>query len=183
MLDRNDSPWYPTMRLFRQGEWGDWKGVFAAMELELRALASSARTSPAAEALRTPAPRAPVSWGELIDKITILEIKVVRLADAAARANAQKELSLLLRIASAQNVDKVAQYNDNIAKYKESLNEINESLWDIEERIRAKERRSEFDEEFIALARSVYQRNDQRALIKRQINTLLESELVEEKSY
>ena len=176
MLGRKDSPWYPTMRLFRQGERGDWRGVFAAMELELRALASSARTAPAVQALRTPAPRTPVSWGELIDKITILEIKVVRLADAAARANAQIELSLLLDIATPQFIGKVTQY-------KKRLKEVNESLWDIEEQLRAKERGSEFDEEFIGLARSVYRRNDERALIKRQINTLLASQLVEEKSY
>jgi Family of unknown function (DUF6165) len=117
-----------------------------------------------------------MSWGELIDKITILEIKVVRLPDAAARANMQKELSLLWDIAEPQFIGKVMQY-------KKSLKEVNESLWDIEERLRAKERASEFDEEFIGLARSVYQRNDERALIKRQVNTLLASELVEENSY
>ena len=176
MLDRTDSPWYPTMRLFRQRVRGDWRGVFAAMELELRASASFPRTAPAAEAPRIPTPRAPLSWGELIDKITILEIKVVKLPDAAARANTQKELSLLLDIAEPQIMSKAMEY-------KKSLKKVNESLWDVEEELRAKERASEFDEEFIGLARSVYQRNDKRALIKRQINALLVSELVEEKSY
>ena len=119
-------------------------------------------------------PWAPISWGELIDKITILEIKSVEIVDEKARANVMKELALL------QNV---AQGQEAISDLKSQLKAVNAALWKIEDAIRDKERRHEFDQEFIALARSVYQRNDERARIKRQISSVLASELIEEKSY
>jgi hypothetical protein len=90
MLDRSDSPWYPTMRLFCQRTEGDWKEVFSDIANELVAF------------ITTPTPRVPISWGELIDKITILEIKSLKFLNETARANVRKELSLLLEIAGAQ---------------------------------------------------------------------------------
>lgn len=121
--------------------------------------------------------RAPISWGELIDKITILEIKAVEIASEAALANVRKELDLLNRLAGRELA------RDDILQLKGDLRDVNAALWKIEDAIREKERLKTFDAEFIALARSVYQRNDERALIKRQINTLMASEIVEEKSY
>jgi predicted phage-related endonuclease len=115
-----------------------------------------------------------VSWGELIDKITILEIKAARL-EGQARANATHELALLARIAVA--VDHQA------AALKAQLKTLNETLWAVEDQIRDKERAQSFDADFIALARSVYRHNDERGRLKREINRLLGSELVEEKSY
>lgn len=123
-------------------------------------------------------PRVPVSWGELIDKMTILEIKRERLTEESAVANVVKELAQLLAVAGGEMFDDAA-----LSALKASLRAVNEALWTIEDDIRAKEARQEFDERFIALARSVYRRNDERAAIKRRINDLLGSELVEEKSY
>jgi hypothetical protein len=120
-------------------------------------------------------PRVPTSWGELLDKITILEIKAARLPDATARANAGKELGMLREIA--------APVLTQIAPLAARLKTLNEALWDIEDRIREHERADDFGEEFIALARSVYKTNDQRGAIKRQINLVLGSALIEEKSY
>jgi len=118
---------------------------------------------------------APVSLGEIIDKITILEIKVKRLS-GEARLNANKELSALNACLAKAGV----------AINEETINQlrnINLNLWEIEDRIREKERLNDFGSEFIEIARSVYKQNDQRASIKRQINILHGSELVEEKSY
>ncbi|HEY8587793.1 MAG TPA: DUF6165 family protein [Rhodanobacter sp.] len=120
----------------------------------------------------------PVSYGELIDKITILEIKSRRITDAAKLANVRNELDLL----NATWANDTASQTD-ISGERASLLEVNELLWDIEDKIRLKERAQAFDAEFIELARSVYFRNDERAAFKRQINVKLGSQLVEEKSY
>lgn len=124
------------------------------------------------------APEVLLSWGELIDKITILEIKAARLQNPAALANVNKELQLLAAKAAA-----VLQPAGEVATLKQSLSLVNMALWEIEDKIRAKEALQSFDAEFIALARSVYKHNDERAAIKRQINTALSSDLIEEKSY
>ena len=125
-----------------------------------------------------PAPHVPSSWGELIDKITILEIKVERLPGAEGRANAGKELLLLREIAGP-----VLMEDPAIQMLATRLKGVNEALWEIEDRIRDKERAGAFDASFIALARSVYRRNDERGVVKREINLTLASELIEEKSY
>ena len=120
----------------------------------------------------------PVSYGELIDKITILEIKSERITSAAKLANVRVELEILdatWRANSAARTD--------IAAERAALRRVNEALWEIEDRIRVKEKAKAFDAEFIELARSVYIRNDERAEIKRAINEKLGSTLVEEKSY
>jgi len=123
------------------------------------------------------APRAPISWGELIDKITILEIKSVEIVSEAARANVMKELLLLQELARSR------QASEQLSNLKSNLKAVNAALWKTEDAIREKERKKEFDEEFVELARSVYRRNDERAAIKRRINAILASEIVEEKSY
>jgi hypothetical protein len=120
----------------------------------------------------------PVSHGELIDKITILEIKSRRIADAAKLANVRNELDLL----NATWANDAAAQTD-IADERARLLAVNEALWDIEDRIRLKEKAQAFDAEFVELARSVYFRNDERAAVKREINLKLGSQLVEEKSY
>lgn len=122
-------------------------------------------------------PFAPVSWGEVIDKITILEIKLARLGDEAARANVAKELDLLRAIAAP------ALVRAELVTLAARLKTLNESLWDIEDRIRDHERVGNFDSAFIALARSVYRTNDDRGRLKREINQALGSGLVEEKGY
>lgn len=120
----------------------------------------------------------PISHGELIDKITILEIKFERIDDAAKRANVRTELDLLNAIWGADPAART-----DIGRERTSLRAVNEALWEIEDRIRVKEKAQAFDAEFIELARSVYIRNDERAAIKRAINVKLGSTLVEEKSY
>lgn len=120
----------------------------------------------------------PVSFGELIDKITILEIKSAQIRDAAKLANVRTELDALNRTWSAN-----AASHTDISDARGRLKKVNEDLWDIEDRIRLKEKAQAFDAEFIELARSVYFRNDDRAAIKREINQALGSRLVEEKSY
>ena len=119
-----------------------------------------------------------VSLGEFLDKVTILEIKAGRIEDEAKLANVRHELDLLRRTWS----DSPFAQKD-ISEPLARLKAINEKLWDIEDRIRTKESQGAFDPEFIELARSVYLCNDERAAIKRELNLLLGSELVEEKSY
>ena len=120
----------------------------------------------------------PISPGELIDKLTILEIKSARMTDAAKVANVRVELSLLQTTWNGSAYAK----NDIAAEWAE-LRRINAELWDIEDRIRDKERQRLFDAEFIELARAVYVENDQRAAVKKRINVALGSALIEEKSY
>jgi hypothetical protein len=122
--------------------------------------------------------RVPISPGELIDKITILEIKSVHITDPAKVANVRHELSLL----EATWRESPYSTRDIEAEWA-ALRGINQKLWDIEDRIRDKERDRSFDGEFIELARAVYVTNDERAAVKRQINAKLGSKIVEEKSY
>ena len=117
----------------------------------------------------------PVSWGELLDKITILQIKQERLTDDAKRSNVTTELTALSAVAGAAMLEVAALLAD--------LKKVNEALWEIEDQIRDKERDQAFDATFIQLARAVYVTNDRRADLKRDINRQLGSTLVEEKSY
>jgi hypothetical protein len=120
----------------------------------------------------------PVSPGELLDKITILRIKVARIHEAVKLANVKLELSLLEQTWQ----DRGGAAHD-VALDERALQNVNERLWDIEDRIRDKEARQTFDRDFIELARAVYICNDERAAIKKRINLQLGSRLVEEKSY
>ena len=120
----------------------------------------------------------PVSWGELLDKITILEIKAERIADPAKTANVAKELAALRATRDEAGVDLTP-----ISTVIGALREVNEALWRIEDDIRDCERQGDFGARFVALARDVYRTNDKRAALKRQVNEALGSDLVEEKSY
>ena len=124
-----------------------------------------------------PAPSVPVSWGELLDKITILEIKQDRIARADARANVAREHALLAGIGAG------VLGQEQVAPLFERLKTVNEDLWEIEDAIRREEAARAFGTEFIRLARAVYVKNDERAAQKRAINVALESDLIEEKSY
>ena len=118
---------------------------------------------------------APVSLGELIDKITILEIKQKHMVGIKLN-NINKELEMLRNIIQDIKLEIDSELINN-------LKTVNKNLWVIEDSIRIKERNQEFDKEFIALARSVYKENDKRASIKKTINQNYNSELNEEKSY
>jgi hypothetical protein len=144
--------------------------VFDAMALELAALAA-----------RRAAPRlvsTPCSLGELIDKITILRIKVGRMREEEKLANVRRELALLERLAREDGA-----IGPSIDLLTDRLAAVNARLWDIEDAIRTCERKGDFGPSFVALARSVYGENDVRAALKRAINTLANSALIEEKSY
>mgnify|MGYP001361923536 FL=1 len=120
----------------------------------------------------------PVSVGEVLDKITILQIKLAHISDAPKRANIQNELDALLPLV-ASDAFTTNQMQGLVAE----LKAVNEALWDIEDDIREKEAAKSFDAEFIKLARAVYVTNDKRAEIKKQINLETGSALIEEKSY
>lgn len=121
----------------------------------------------------------PISPGELIDKITILEIKMERMDDPQKLSNVKIELDMLEKV--WQKSDYAG--TDMVGEKRAELKSINEKLWVIEDNIRLKEFKTEFDSEFIELARSVYFNNDHRARVKKEINIGVGSDLVEEKSY
>ena len=120
----------------------------------------------------------PVAVGELIDKITILEIKVGRITEPEKLANVTRELGLLRQVWHS-----LPQAAVDLGELRNGLKAVNLRLWDIEDAIREKERRGEFDARFIELARSVYLTNDERSAVKRKINAVTGSDIVEEKSY
>lgn len=120
----------------------------------------------------------PVSFGELLDKIAILQIKSERMSDAAKLANVRKELEALT---STWMAHPAAQ--EHLVELRADLKAVNERLWDIEDDIRDCERARDFGAEFVRLARAVYHENDERARIKKDINLALGSSYVEEKSY
>jgi Family of unknown function (DUF6165) len=126
----------------------------------------------------------PISPGELLDKITILRIKARRMDDAAKLVNVRRELALLEgtweQTAAGSRVGESAA---DLAAEMAALEAVNAALWDIEDHIRECEAQARFDARFVELARSVYLRNDERAGIKKRINLLLGSAIVEEKSY
>jgi hypothetical protein len=122
-------------------------------------------------------PTIPVSWGELFDRIAILEIKSERLASETARAHVRQALGELTAIAGLANAA------GRVGAQKAMLKSVNETLWTIEDDIRRKEAEKSFDAEFIALARAVYRTNDERGRLKSEIDALLESALREEKQY
>lgn len=120
----------------------------------------------------------PISVGELLDKITILQIKSNRIGDESKRHNVENELAALNAVAvRSVKIDPV------VASLLTELKAVNTALWDVEDDLRAMERRGEFGAAFVEAARSVYRHNDVRAALKRTINDLTGSKLVEEKSY
>jgi len=120
----------------------------------------------------------PISPGELLDKITILEIKSERIDSAEKKANVNKELAMLNTVWA----DAVTE-DDELKAMRSEMKTINETLWVIEDDVRDEERDKRFEARFIELARSVYVTNDQRADVKKRINLYLKSDIVEEKSY
>lgn len=125
-----------------------------------------------------PEVQVPVSFGELLDKLAILQIKSERMQDAGKLANVRRELSALEKTWLAHPAA-----GRDVVRLRAQLKAVNERLWEIEDEIRLKEKAGQFDEEFVRLARSVYFENDERARIKKEINLALGSSFVEEKSY
>jgi tetratricopeptide (TPR) repeat protein len=170
LLGREDSVWYPTMRLFRQTEPGNWHRVLERIAGEVSKLvAKTTGSNPIS---------VEISPGELIDKITILEIKSERVTNAEKLCNVRRELDML-RFVSKRTLSASEQLEALTAK----LKAVNTALWEIEDGVRGCEAKGDFGAHFIELARSVYRRNDERAALKRAVNELLGSRLIEEKSY
>ncbi len=120
----------------------------------------------------------PASAGELIDKITILEIKLKNIVDPVKNRNVSIELEALSKCFE----ENIIQSNE-IEELKTNLKQVNSALWNIEDDIRQCEQAGEFGEKFVELARSVYRQNDKRAALKKEINIMLGSSIIEEKSY
>jgi Family of unknown function (DUF6165) len=118
------------------------------------------------------------SAGELLDKIAILEIKIESIHDEEKLANVRYECAAL-----TATLDREIAPSDELSRLRAALKAVNAELWRIEDEIRAQEKAGTFGEAFVALARSVYRTNDRRAALKREINMLLQSTIVEEKSY
>ena len=169
LQDREDTPWYPTMRLFRQQQLGRWGPVFERMRYEAGILREA----------RSQAIRVEVAPGELLDKLTILQNQSrSRITDAEKLRNVRSELAVV-----DATRRRTIRERPGLLDLTRELKEVNERLWDIENRIRDCEKAQDFGSEFIALARSVYQTNDRRAAIKRQLNDLFGAKFREEKDY
>jgi hypothetical protein len=171
------------MRVFRQPARGDWATVFEQMQRALRQRLESPRgldkeRRPQPSAAENAPVRIAVSAGELIDKITILEIKAAQFTDAGKLRHVGRELELL---AAAR--DRAIRPSARLSELTGQLKSVNAKLWRIEDAIRGCERQQDFGARFIELARSVYRCNDRRFELKRDINQLVGSSLVEEKSY
>jgi hypothetical protein len=174
LRDRDDSPWYPTLRLFRQPRRGDWPAVFARMADALR----DTLASPDGRKMEHAPAAVPVAPGELLDRLTIIQIKSERLSDPAKLRGIRAELEAL-RGARERSLPASEQI-EGLAR---ELKGVNEELWEIEDNIRLCERAGDFGPRFIELARSVYQTNDRRADLKRRVNAMLGSRMGDEKQY
>ncbi len=164
------SIWYPSVTLMRQIEPGNWSPVINQIMFTINKNLASSHTQLEVYA--------EVAIGELIDKMTILQIKKERFSDPAKLENVSRELATV-----EETLRNAVTITPQLASLIQQLKSINMQLWDIEDNIRAKEHDKQFDNEFIKLARSVYFTNDERGVVKRKINELLGSRLVEEKSY
>jgi hypothetical protein len=119
-----------------------------------------------------------ISPGELIDKVTILRIKQERITGPNKLINVKRELEMLTVV-----MDSFADDDPKIRELADELQKVNEEIWDFEDIVREGERTQTFGDEFLATARGIYKANDQRSRLKRELNELLESEIIEEKSY
>jgi tetratricopeptide (TPR) repeat protein len=172
LLEREDTPWYPTLRLFRQTQAGGWTEPFRRMADELlRRIA----TAPGVRQITIG-----VTLGELVDRITILEIKDRRLTDPERLRNVRSELAEL--VAARDGAMKPAD-SDGVADLAVQLRAANEAIWEAEDELRRCEDKGDFGSRFIGHARSVYYHNDRRAALKRQINDRLGWRRNEEKLY
>jgi hypothetical protein len=172
LTDRDDTPWYPTMRLFRQNKLGRWDDVFERMAAEIKS-----RLSPAGN-VNTQSVTIEISPGELIDKITILQIKNERVKDSAKLQNIRTELETL-NAAREQSLPPAERIDSLTA----DLKQVNVAIWEAEDYLRACENVQKFDQDFIDIARSVYRNNDHRASLKRQINEFFSATFIEEKEH
>ncbi|MGA7385863.1 MAG: tetratricopeptide repeat protein [Methylocella sp.] len=176
LMHREDCPWYPSMRLFRQAENGDWESVFK----RIASIIAAGVTEKAGQLEpRTMAAIAiPGAVGELIDKIAILEIKESHTGEAAKRENIRRELTLLRKLKSECGLG-----GARLAELQAELKSMNGVLWNIESALRGHEAREDFGAAFVSLARQVYKTNDRRTALKKSIDLLFNCLIIEQKSY
>jgi tetratricopeptide (TPR) repeat protein len=165
LFRRDDTAWYPTARLFRQVKPGGWEELLTRVADAVRERAGAAM------------PMTPVSVGELLDKLVILQIKSDRIENQQQRANVMKERDALAAVAESYRT------REGVGALMADLKAVNEALWELEDKIRDCERRKSFEADFREYARAIYVTNDRRAGLKKQINALCGSALVEEKAY
>lgn len=178
LMDRDDCPWYPTMTLFRQAEKGNWKSVFERIVSSVEACIAKRDTRLEDKRSQMDPLSIPGAAGELIDKITILEIKEDRIKDSTKLKNIRFELALLQQLKT-----ECGYGGERLGKLETELKAANCLLWNVEDALRELERKGDFGARFISLARQVYKTNDHRSEVKKKINELLNSKVVEEKSY
>jgi len=178
LMHRDDCPWYPNMRLFRQAEKGDWTSVFEKIASCVEELVAKRAVKRADNPCRSAALTIPAAVGDLIDRITILEIKERQITEPAKLANIRFELAMLrqLRIECGYEDERLVQIEAE-------LKAANGLLWNVEDALREHEARGDFGDRFVSLARQVYTTNDQRAGLKKKINSFFNSIITEEKSY
>lgn len=172
-LEGETSPWYPSLRLFRQPRRGEWTPVFEAVKAHVEQRLAERNMLPFGQEVAVP-----ITAGELIDKITSLQIKMERITDPEESRHINYELSKLLK--AKQNI---SFGGNEITALESEMKTINKKLRDIEEALLRHEERSDFGAEFVELARSVYQTSRRRADLKKTINLLLNSRIIEEKFY
>ncbi|HXW71879.1 MAG TPA: DUF6165 family protein [Methylocella sp.] len=177
LMGRGDCPWYPSMTLFRQATRGEWDPVFGRIAESVEAKIAK-KSCEITELQPQQAPAIPTSIGELIDKITILEIKEKNISNPSKLKNIRLELSLLRQLKSERGY-----YGEELMKFERELKDANSLLWKVEDELREHETKGDFGTSFVSLARQVYKTNDLRAGLKKKINLLFNSLLIEEKSY
>jgi hypothetical protein len=166
---REDTPWYPSMRIFRQSDRFVWGPVFERMAAELRVLARARA--------RVPSVTVRIAPGELIDRITRLQVKAERVADPAELSEVRGELAELIDARDRTILDPAG-----LEGLTAELRAVHEALWMIEERLRQCERAGDFGAEFVELARSAYEHRGRRSALRRRIDERLRAEIIGEES-
>jgi hypothetical protein len=178
LMHRDDCPWYPTMKLFRQAEKGNWKSVFERIASTVEANVTKQDLQLMDKPRQLMALAIPGAIGELIDKITILEIKESHVKEATKLDNIRLELGLLRQLKADCGYG-----GERLTKLEVELKATNCVLWNVEDALREHEARGDFAAGFVSLARQVYKTNDQRAALKKKINALFNSVIIEKKLY
>jgi hypothetical protein len=178
LMHRDDSPWYPTIRLFRQAEKGDWNSVFERIASSIEARVSKQDCQLPDKPRQAMTLAIPGTAAELIDKITFLEIKATCIKESAKLDNIQFELALLRQLKADCGYG-----GEPLAKLEAELKAANLLLWNVENGLREHEARGDFGAGFVSLARQIYKTRDQRTALKEKLDTLLNTVILEEKSY
>jgi hypothetical protein len=171
LMHRDDCPWYPTMRLFRQAEKGDWNSVFERIASSVEARVNKQDRRSTSKPRQEMALSIPGTAGELIDKIAILEIKEIHI-NSAKLDDIRSELALLRQLKADCGCGA-----EGLAKLEAELKATNFLLWNVENELREHEARGDFGADFVSLARQVYKTNDQRADLKKKINGLFNTQI------